>query len=47
VAQSYGLGATMWMSAGGAVLVFGVALFLKETHLARAGRPVLQEAPAD
>ncbi len=47
VAQSYGLGATMWMSAGGAVLVFVVALFLKETHLAKVGRPALQEAPAE
>jgi MFS family permease len=47
VAQSYGLGATMWMSAGGAVLVFVVALFLEETHLARAGSPALQEASAD
>jgi MFS family permease len=47
VAQSYGLGATMWMSAGGAALVFVVALFLKETFLVKAGHPVLQEAPAD
>jgi predicted MFS family arabinose efflux permease len=46
VAQSYGLGATMWMSAGGVVLVFIVALFLKETHLARVGSTALQEAPA-
>jgi len=42
--KSYGLGAAMWMSAGGAVLVFLVALMLKETHLARAPSPVLQEA---
>jgi MFS family permease len=47
VAQSYGLASTMWMSAGGAVLVFVVALFLKETHLARTGLPALQEASAD
>jgi len=47
VVQSYGLGAAMWLSAGGAVLVFVVALSLKETHLARAGQPALQEAPAD
>jgi MFS family permease len=47
VVESHGLGAAMWMSAGGATLVFMVALFLKETHLARAGPPVLQEAPAD
>jgi len=45
--QSYGLGAAMCMSAGGAVLVFVVALCLKETHLARAARPVLQQAAAD
>ena len=30
-----------------AVLVFLVALFLKETHLAKAGSPALQEALAD
>jgi predicted MFS family arabinose efflux permease len=47
VVQAHGLGAAMWMSAGGAVLVFIVALFLKETHLAKAGSPVLQEAAAD
>ena len=47
VAQSYGLAAAMWMSAGGALLVFVVALCLKETHLARAARPVLQPAAAD
>ena len=47
VAQSYGLGATMWMSAGGAAMVFLVALFLKETHLAKAGSPALQQALAD
>ena len=29
------------------VLVFVVALFLKETHLAKAGLPVLQQATAD
>jgi MFS family permease len=46
-AQSYGLAVTMWMSAGGAALVFVVTLFLKETHLAKAGVPALQEAPAD
>jgi MFS family permease len=45
--KSYGLGAAMWMSAGGAVLVFVAALFLKETHLARAGSPALQKATAD
>ena len=47
LAKSYGLGATMWMSAGGVVLVFIVTLFLKETHLAKAGSLALQEAPAD
>ena len=47
VSQSYGLGATMWMSAGGVALVFIVALFLKETHLAKSGSLALQEAPAD
>jgi MFS family permease len=46
VVKSHGLGAAMWLSAGGAVLVFIVALFLKETHLARTGSPVLQAAPA-
>jgi MFS family permease len=47
VSQSYGLGATMWMSAGGVALVFIVALFLKETHLAKSGNLALQEVPAD
>jgi len=47
VVQSYGLGAAMWLSAGGAVLVFVVAVCLKERDLASAGQPALQEAPAD
>jgi MFS family permease len=47
VAQSYGLASTMWMSAGGAAVVFLVALALKETHLARAGHSASLEAPAD
>jgi MFS family permease len=47
VSQSYGLGATMWMSAGGVALVFVVALFLKETHLAKSESLAWQEAPAD
>jgi MFS family permease len=47
VSQTYGLDATMWMSAGGVALVFIVALFLKETHLAKAESLALQEAPAD
>jgi MFS family permease len=46
VVQSYGLGIAMWMSAGGAVLVFVVALFLKETHLAKSGSPAAQSVPA-
>jgi len=46
VVRSYGLGAAMWMSAGGAALVFVVTLFLKETHLAKAGLPILEHAPA-
>jgi MFS family permease len=47
VSEVYGLGATMWMSAGGVVLVFVVALFLKETHQSKAGSPALQEATTD
>jgi len=47
VSQFYGLGATMWMSAGGAAVVFVVALALKETHKVRAERTSLQEATAD
>jgi len=47
VAESYGLGATMWMSAGGAALVFVTALLLRETYMVNAKRPVLQESPAD
>ena len=47
MAESHGLGATMWMSAGGAALLFVVALLLKETYRVRAGHAVLEEAPAD
>ena len=47
VAQTHGLAATLWMSAGGAALVFIAALFLKETYQAKAPHPVLQEALAD
>jgi predicted MFS family arabinose efflux permease len=36
MAQSYGLAAPLWMSAGGMALVFLVTLFLKETAQARA-----------
>jgi MFS family permease len=46
VAQTHGLAATLWMSAGGAGLVFTAALFLKETYQAKAPHPVLQEALA-
>jgi predicted MFS family arabinose efflux permease len=48
VAKSYGLASTLWMSAGGAVVVFLVALALTETHRARTGHAAdLHEAPAD
>ncbi|HYL85704.1 MAG TPA: MFS transporter [Candidatus Angelobacter sp.] len=47
IAQSYGLGATMWMSAGGAALVFVCALLLRETYLVKAGHPVLEASPAN
>lgn len=47
VAERYGLGATMWMSAGGTAVLFLAALFLKETSWVRTGHPSLQEAPAD
>ena len=47
VAQTHGLAAALWMSAGGAALVFVAALFLKETHRARAEQAVLREALAD
>lgn len=46
VAQTHGLAATMWMSAGGAALVFVAALFLKETHRDREEQTVLREATA-
>jgi MFS family permease len=44
-AQLHGLGITMWMSAGGAAVVFVAALFLRETSHIKAARPVL-ETPA-
>jgi hypothetical protein len=47
VAQTHGLSAALWMSAGGAALVFAVTLFLKETHRAKAEQSVLQEAMAN
>jgi MFS family permease len=47
VAQSYGLGATLWMSAGGVALVFLCALLLRETYLVKAGHAVLKESPAN
>ncbi|HTT33927.1 MAG TPA: MFS transporter [Methylomirabilota bacterium] len=47
VAQAHGLGSTMWMSAGGAALLFVVALLLKETYQVRAGHAVVKEAIAD
>jgi MFS family permease len=47
VAESYGLGVTMWMSAGGAAVVFVAALFLQETYMVRAKSPVLQGSSAD
>jgi hypothetical protein len=47
VAESHGLGVALWMSAGGAVLLFVVALLLKETYRVRAGHAVLEESPAD
>jgi len=40
VAESHGLAATLWMSAGGAALVFVAALFLTETHRVRTEDPV-------
>jgi hypothetical protein len=47
LARTHGLAAALWMSAGGAALVFVAALFLKETHRARAEQAVLREALAD
>jgi MFS family permease len=47
LAERFGLEITMWMSAGGAALVFLMALLLKETFLVKAHRPALQEVPAD
>ncbi|MFZ0737475.1 MAG: MFS transporter [Candidatus Acidiferrales bacterium] len=44
LAQSRGLGVTMWMSAGGTVLVFLASLFLKETAGVRRGSGNLRSA---
>jgi hypothetical protein len=37
----------MWMSSGGAALLFVIAMLLKETYQVRAGHAMLEEAPAD
>lgn len=42
-AQSYGLGITMWMSAGGAAVVFVAALLLRETSEVKGSRPQVQQ----
>jgi len=47
VAESQGLGATLWMSAGGAALLFVVALLLKETYRVREGHGAVKEAVAN
>jgi len=47
LAQQRGLAAPLWLSAGGTILVFLVALFLKETRPVRAGREQLAPAPAN
>jgi predicted MFS family arabinose efflux permease len=46
LAQTYGLGITMWMSAGGTILVFLVALLLKETAHMRADAHAASQAAA-
>ena len=46
MAEAHGLGSTLWMSAGGAALLFVVALLLKETYQVRAGHAVVKEAVA-
>jgi predicted MFS family arabinose efflux permease len=46
LAQQYGLGITMWMSAAGTLLVFLVTLFLKETAHVRAAAHAAGEAAA-
>jgi len=46
LAERYGLEVTLWMSAGGAALVFLMAVLLKETFLVKAHRPALDEARA-
>jgi len=47
VAQAHGLGSTLWISAGGAALLFVVALLLKETYRVREGHGEVREAMAD
>ncbi len=44
LAERYGLEVTLWMSAGGAIIVFLMALLLKESFLVKAHRPALEEA---
>jgi MFS family permease len=46
LAQKYGLGITMWMSAGGTILVFLVALLLKETAHVRAAAHAASQVAA-
>jgi MFS family permease len=47
LAKTHGLAAPMYMSAGGAVLVFLVSLFLRESSEAKRARVVLESATAD
>src|SRR5260370_30520700 len=44
LAERHGLEDTLWMSAGGAIIVFLMAFLLKESVLAKAHRPALEEA---
>jgi predicted MFS family arabinose efflux permease len=46
LSQRYGLAVTLWMSAGGTVLLFLAALLLKETAMARRGQGVVESATA-
>jgi predicted MFS family arabinose efflux permease len=47
LAQKYGLAITMWMSAGGAMLLFFVTLFLRETAFVRTHHAEAVAAVAD
>lgn len=47
IAQVHGLASTLWMSAGGAVLLFVVALLLNETYRVRVEDAALKAAIAD